>query len=250
MLKKRIIPTLLWKKAGLVKGEKFDSWRNVGSVMPSIKLYSKRDVDGLILLNIDPTNRDLDPNYNLIKEFCENCFVPFYYGGGISNIDQIYNLLKNGIDKIVINSFLYNDLNFLREINLNFGTQFVVASIDYKKIEDKYICFSHNGKKNEEKEVSDWINEIEKIGVSEIILTSIDHDGLMKGFDYEFMEILTKNINSNLIISGGAGKPDDMFKAFQYKNVDAVAAASLFHFKEITPRDCKLYLKAKKINVR
>ena len=106
------------------------------------------------------------------------------------------------------------------------------------------------GEKNEEKEVSDWINEIEKIGVSEIILTSIDHDGLMKGFDYEFMEILTKNINSNLIISGGAGKPDDMFKAFQYKNVDAVAAASLFHFKEITPRDCKLYLKAKKINVR
>ncbi len=250
MLKKRIIPTLLWKQAGLVKGEKFDSWRNVGSVMPSIKLYSKRDVDGLILLNIDKTNRDLDPNYNLIKEFCENCFVPFYYGGGISNIDQIYNLLKNGIDKIVINSFLYNDLNFLREINLNFGTQFVVASIDYKKIEDKYICFSHNGKKNEEKEVSDWINEIEKIGVSEIILTSIDHDGLMKGFDYEFMELLTKNINSNLIMSGGAGKPDDMFKAFQYKNVDAVAAASLFHFKEITPRDCKLYLKAKKINVR
>ena len=250
MLRKRIIPTLLWKQAGLVKGEKFDSWRNVGSVMPSIKLYSKRDVDGLILLNIDKTNRDLDPNYNLIKEFCENCFVPFYYGGGISNIDQIYNLLKNGIDKIVINSFLYNDLNFLREINLNFGTQFVVASIDYKKIEDKYICFSHNGKKNEEKEVSDWINEIEKIGVSEIILTSIDHDGLMKGFDYEFMELLTKNINSNLIMSGGAGKPDDMFKAFQYKNVDAVAAASLFHFKEITPRDCKLYLKTKKINVR
>ena len=250
MLRKRIIPTLLWKQAGLVKGEKFDSWRNVGSVMPSIKLYSKRDVDGLILLNIDKTNRDLDPNYNLIKEFCENCFVPFYYGGGISNIDQIYNLLKNGIDKIVINSFLYNDLNFLREINLNFGTQFVVASIDYKKIEDKYICFSHNGKKNEEKEVIDWINEIEKIGVSEIILTSIDHDGLMKGFDYEFMELLTKNINSNLIMSGGAGKPDDMFKAFQYKNVDAVAAASLFHFKEITPRDCKLYLKTKKINVR
>ncbi len=250
MLKKRIIPTLLWKQAGLVKGEKFDSWRNVGSVMPSIKLYSKRDVDGLILLNIDKTNRDLDPNYNLIKEFCENCFVPFYYGGGITNIDQIYNLLKNGIDKIVINSFLYNNLNFLREINLNFGTQFAVASIDYKKIEDKYICFSHNGKKNEEKEVSDWINEIEKIGVSEIILTSIDHDGLMKGFDYEFMELLTKNINSNLIMSGGAGKPDDMFKAFQYKNVDAVAAASLFHFKEITPRDCKLYLKAKKINVR
>lgn len=250
MLRKRIIPTLLWKQAGLVKGEKFDSWRNVGSVMPSIKLYSKRDVDGLILLNIDKTNRDLDPNYNLIKEFCENCFVPFYYGGGISNIDQIYNLLKNGIDKIVINSFLYNDLNFLREINLNFGTQFVVASIDYKKIENKYICFSHNGKKNEEKEVSDWINEIEKIGVSEIILTSIDHDGLMKGFDYEFMELLTKNINSNLIMSGGAGKPDDMFKAFQYKNVDAVAAASLFHFKEITPRDCKLYLKTKKINVR
>ena len=82
--------------------------------MPSIKVYSKRDVDGLILLNIDQTSRDIDPNYNLIKEFCENCFVPFYYGGGITNIDQIYNLLKVGIDKIVINSFLYNDLNLLK----------------------------------------------------------------------------------------------------------------------------------------
>ena len=181
MLKKRIIPTLLWKKIGIVKGEKFDSWRNVGSVMPSIKLYNRRDVDGLILLNIDETSGDVDPNYNLIKELCENCFVPFYYGGGIKNIDQIYNLLKVGIDKIVINSLFYKNLNFLREINKTFGRQFVVASIDYKKIKEKYICFSHNGKKNEKVEVVDWIKEIEQIGVSEIILTSIDHDGLMNG---------------------------------------------------------------------
>tara|TARA_A100001011_G_scaffold400629_1_gene516953 strand:- start:5945 stop:6697 length:753 start_codon:yes stop_codon:yes gene_type:complete len=250
MLKKRIIPTLLWKQAGLVKGEKFDSWRNVGSVMPSIKVYSKRDVDGLILLNIDQTSRDIDPNYNLIKDFCENCFVPFYYGGGITNIDQIYNLLKVGIDKIVINSFLYNDLSLLKDINSNFGRQFVVASIDYKKIGKKYICYSHNGKKNEKKEVINWIKEIEKIGVSEIILTSIDHDGLMKGYDYEFMKIYSKDINSNLIMSGGAGKPEDMCKAFQFKNVDAVAAASLFHFKEITPQDCKIHLKANNVNIR
>lgn len=250
MLKKRIIPTLLWKQAGLVKGERFDSWRNVGSVMPSIKLYSKRDVDGLILLNIDETSTDIDPNYNLIKEFCENCFVPFYYGGGIISIDQIFNLLKVGIDKIVLNSFLYKDLDFLEKINLNFGRQFVVASIDYKKINNKYICFSNNGKKNEEIEVVNWIKEIEKIGVSEIILTSIDHDGLMKGYDYEFMKKYSKNINSNLIMSGGAGEADDMRKAFEFQNVDAVAAASLFHFKEITPRDCKLFLKEKNINVR
>ena len=250
MLKKRIIPTLLCKQVGLVKGEKFDSWRNLGSVMPSIKLYSNRDVDGLILLNIDELSRDLDPNYNLLKEFCENCFVPFYYGGGIKNIDQIFNLLKVGIDKIVINSVLYSDLNFLKKIITTFGRQFVVVSIDYKKIEEKYICFSNNGKKNENIEVSKWIEQIEKIEVSEIILTSINHDGMMSGYDYEFMELFSKTINSNLIISGGAGKPEDMFKAFQYENVDAVAAASVFHFKEITPRDCKNYLKANNINVR
>ena len=179
--------------------------------MPSIKLYSNRDVDGLILLNIDKLSRDLDPNYNLLKEFCENCFVPFYYGGGIKNIDQIFNLLKVGIDKIVINSFLYNDLNFLKKIITTFGRQFVVVSIDYKKIEEKYICFSNNGKKNENIEVSKWIEQIEKIGVSEIILTSINHDGMMSGYDYEFIELFSKTINSNLIISGGAGKPEDMF---------------------------------------
>jgi len=250
MLKKRIIPTLLWKKIGVVKGERFDSWRNVGSIMPSIKIYNRRDVDGLIILNIDETSQDVDPDYNLIKELCENCFVPFYYGGGIKNIDQIYNLLKVGIDKIVVNTSFYKDLDLLKQINKSFGRQFVVASIDYKKIEDKYICFSHNGKKNEKIEVLDWIKEIEKIGVSEIMLTSIDHDGLMNGYDYEFITKFSKNINSNLIISGGAGIPDDMLKAFQYAKVDAVAAASLFHFKEITPRECKLHLKANNINVR
>lgn len=250
MLKKRIIPTLLWKQVGIVKGEKFISSRNVGSVMPSIKIYSRRDVDGLILLNIDEQAKSLDPNYLLIKEFCENCFVPFYYGGGITKIDQIYNLLKVGIDKIVINSFLYNDLNIIKEINKTFGKQFLVASIDYKKIENKYICFSENGKKNEKIEVIEWIKKIEEIGVSEIILTSINHDGLMKGYDYEFIETYSNKINSNLIISGGAGIPEDMFKAFKFKNVDAVAAASLFHFKEITPNDCKKYLKANNINVR
>ena len=250
MLKKRILPTLLWKQVGIVKGEKFNSTRNVGSVMPSIKIYDRRDVDGLILLNIDETSKNLDPNYNLIKEFCENCFVPFYYGGGIRNLDQIYNLLKVGIDKIVINSFLYNDLNFLKKINKNFGRQFTVISIDYKKIDNKYICFSENGKKNEKIEVIDWIKKIEDIGTSEIILTSIDHDGLMRGYNYEFIEKYSNKIKSNLIISGGAGIPEDMYKVFQFKNVDAVAAASLFHFKEITPKDCKLYLKAKNINVR
>lgn len=250
MLKKRIIPTLLWKKIGIVKGEKFDSWRNVGSIMPSIKIYNRRDVDGLIVLNIDETSKDIDPDYNLIKDLCENCFVPFYYGGGIKNIDQIYSLLKVGIDKIVINSSLYKNPDLLDQINKSFGRQFAVASIDYKKIEDKYICFSHNAKKNEKIEVLDWIKEIEKIGVSEIMLTSIDHDGLMNGYDYEFIAKISKNIHSNLIIGGGAGTPSDMLKAFKNPKVDAVAAASLFHFKEITPRECKDYLKANNINVR
>ena len=100
------------------------------------------------------------------------------------------------------------------------------------------------------KEALDWIKEIEEIGVSEIMLTSIDHDGLMNGYDYDFITKFSKKINSNLIISGGAGIPNHMLKAFKYSNVDAVAAASLFHFKEITPKECKDYLKANSINVR
>tara|TARA_B100001741_G_C16393825_1_gene523707 strand:- start:37 stop:789 length:753 start_codon:yes stop_codon:yes gene_type:complete len=250
MLRKRLIPTLLWKELGLVKGERFDSWRNVGSVMPSIKLYSKRDVDGLILLNIEATENNKEPNYHVLKEYCENCFVPFYFGGGINNLDQIFDLLKIGVDKIVINSYLYKDLAILDKINSNFGRQFVVASIDYKFVNNKYICFSHNGRTNQNIEVIDWVEKIEKKGVSEIILTSIDHDGFMKGYDYKFLEIYSNKINSNLILSGGAGIPEDMLKAFNYKNVDAVAAASLFHFKEITPRDCKDFLKKNKINIR
>ena len=240
----------MFTKNGLVKGEKFDSWRNIGSVLPAINLYTRRDVDGLVLLNLDVTKQESEINYHILKEFCENSLVPFYYGGGIKRVDQVKDLLKIGVDKVILNTTLYNNLKLLKDINKYFGKQFVVVSIDYKKIYDDYFCFSNCGQVNQNIKVLDWIRKIEAIGFSELILTSINHDGMMKGYDIQFLEANEKKIKSNLIISGGAGNPNDMLSAFNFINVDAVAASSMFHFKEITPKDCKNYLRRNNIKVR
>ena len=199
MLKKRIIPTLLVKKTGLYKGKKFLSDRNVGAVMPAIKTYNIRDVDEIIILDIEATNDKTSPNLELVNELSQNCFVPMTVGWGINSINHAYQLFRNGADKISINSFLYKDLSFISEISNEFGSQSIVASVDVKKIDNKWICFSNNGKQNTQYEVLDWCKKLEKKGIGEIILCSIDKDGMMLGYDQELISHISNNINIPII---------------------------------------------------
>ncbi|AKM82203.1 TPA: imidazole glycerol phosphate synthase subunit HisF [Candidatus Berkelbacteria bacterium] len=251
MLKVRVIPTLLWKDVGLVKGIGFDSWRRVGSLLPAIRVYNTRQVDELILVDITATADNHKLDLETISEMSCECFVPFTVGGGIKKVDDIKQLLRAGADKVAINSAAYDDPTIITEGAKLFGSQCIVASIDAKKNKDgKYICYSHAGKKKRNIEVSVWAKKLEELGAGEILITSIEKDGTMDGYDINLIKAVTNVVSIPVIASGGAGSYEDLYQAISKGKASAVAAASIFHYTEQTPMEAKGYLHSKKIPVR
>lgn len=251
MLKVRVIPTLLWKDFGLVKGVGFNSWRRVGSVLPAIKVYNSRDVDELILVDISATNDGRKPDGDSVADFSRECFVPFTVGGGIDNINQISTLLQSGADKVCINTAAYDRPALIKEGAERFGSQCIVVSIDVRRCDDnKPICFSHSGKINTGRNPISWAKELVDLGAGEILLTSIDLDGTMSGYDLNLIEDIVKAVNVPVIASGGAGTYKDMIDAVNGAGASAVAAASMFHFTEQTPAGAKRAMALAGINVR
>ena len=251
MLKVRIIPTLLWKKVGLVKGVAFDSWRRVGPVAPAVKVYNTRDVDELILVDITATQERTVPDYESVHDFADDCFVPFTVGGGISAVEHIQSLLRAGADKISINSAAYTTPGLIEEAAKRFGAQCVVASIDARRFADgSYRCFSHSGSVATDVEPVGWARELESRGAGEILVTSIDRDGTMLGYDLALIEAVAQSVNVPVIASGGAGNYEDMRRAVQEAGASAVAAASIFHFTQQTPAEAKRYLAAAGVATR
>lgn len=250
MLKVRVIPTLLWKDLGLVKGTGFDSWRRVGTVMPAVKVYNTREVDELILVDIEATASSREPDYSAISDLAAECFVPLTFGGGINSLERIRNVLMAGADKVAINSAAFHSPQLISEAADKFGAQCVVASIDVRKRgPEKYECFELSGSKSTGKEVVAWAVELERLGAGEILLTSIELDGTMEGYDYELIERVSRAVKIPVIASGGCGKYEDMFLALK-AGASAVAAASIFHFTEQTPLEAKRYLGGKGVAVR
>jgi cyclase len=250
MLKVRVIPTLLWKDVGLVKGEKFDSWRRVGTVMPSIKVYNTREVDELILLDITATGAKREPDYISIEELAAECFVPLTFGGGIWNIEIVKKVLRAGADKVAINSALFENPKLVSETADRFGSQCVIASLDVKKTgENSWECFSHSGTRPTGRDPILFAKELEKLGAGEILLTSIERDGTMTGYDLEITRRIAHELRIPVIASGGAGNYEHMFEALSV-GAQAVAAAAIFHFTEQTPLESKAYLLQKGIPVR
>lgn len=250
MLKVRIIPTLLWKNLTLVKGVSFDSWRRVGTIIPAVKVYNTRQVDELIVVDITATNDNRVPDYDTINEFAAECFVPLTFGGGVNSIEVIKKLLRVGADKVAINTAIYENPEIISQGVKQFGKQCIVASIDVKSENGKYICYSRSGKNCTNKELIDIVKKVYKLGVGEILITSINQDGTMKGYDLEMIKLVSDNVDIPIIASGGAGSYHDMYKAISYSNATAVAAASIFHFTEQTPLEAKKYLKGKGLPVR
>lgn len=250
MLKVRVIPTLLWKQFGLVKGIAFDSWRRVGPVLPAVKVYNQREVDELILLDITAHLSSDDPDFESITEFGQDCFVPLTVGGGITKIEQVQHLLRAGADKISVNTVAYSCPNFINEIANRHGAQCVVASVDVRLQDSSWMCFSHAGLQATGREVIAWVRELEDRGAGEILITSIDRDGTMEGYDLGLIESVVRAVNIPVIASGGAGNYEHMVQAVKQAGASAVAAASIFHFTEQTPAGAKLALSAAGIPVR
>lgn len=250
MLKTRIIPTLLWKDHGLVKGVGFDSWRRVGTVLPAIKVYNLREVDEIILVDVTATGEGREPDFAEISDCTRESFLPMTVGGGISDIEQIRKLLLAGADKVALNSASFRDPELISRAANQFGSQCIVASIDYRTTNGRACCFSQSGTRAEETDPVAWAKEMEARGAGEILLTSIDRDGTMKGYDLEVTRRVADAVGIPVIVSGGAGSCDDILAGIRDSGAAAAAAASIFHYTEITPLGIKTHLSKHGIPVR
>jgi cyclase len=251
MLKVRVIPTLLWKDFGLVKGVGFDSWRRVGPVLPAIKVYNARDVDELILVDITASQESNVPDHDSVSDFSEECSVPLTVGGGVASLEQMLSLLHAGADKIAINTIAYSNPTLVDAAASRFGAQCVVASIDVRRMDNgEYGSFSYAATVDTGKEVVEWARELADRGAGEILLTSIDRDGTMLGYDLELVELVAAAVDIPVIASGGAGNYQHMIDVVRQAGASAVAAASIFHFTEQTPAGAKLAMQAAGIPVR
>ncbi len=249
MQKIRIIPTILFNEENIVKGKNFKSWRKVGSLYQAIKIYNLREVDELIFLDINSTEKNFI-EYKLIDDFADECFMPVTVGGGVKSLENIEMLLKSGADKVCINTAAYNDRNFIQKAIKTYGSQCIVISVDYKRINNKLIVYTNSGKKNTGTELFKYLDEIAELTPGEIILTSIDHEGNMKGYDIDNLKKVNEKYSIPIIASGGAGTCEDFFTMFSETGIKAASAASIYHFTQFTPLDVKKYLKNKNINVR
>ena len=251
MLKVRVMPTLLFKDVGLVKGVSFDSWRRVGSAMQAIKVYNMREVDELVFLDITATRDGRPPDFGSVDELADECFMPMTVGGGVQTIDDVRRLLQVGADKVSINTAAVESPELIKEIAQKFGSQCVVVSIDAKRLSNgKYEVYTYAGTKSTGLDPVDLARQVEKLGAGEILITSIDRDGTMTGYDIELTMRVSEVVSIPVIASGGAGTYEHMLQALVEGKASAVAAASIFHFTEQTPLEAKRYLSDRGIRVR
>ncbi|ANS84163.1 Putative imidazole glycerol phosphate synthase subunit hisF2 [Vibrio scophthalmi] len=250
MLKRRVIPTMLYADFGLVKGEGFNSWRRTGSVIQAVKIYNMRNVDELVFFDINATKENREPDYQLIHDVADECFMPFAVGGGIKTVEQIRKVLRAGADKVVLNTAVIEAPSIVREAAEVFGNQCIVVSLDVKLIDGEYRVFTHSGTTETQLTLVEAAKLAESLGAGELLVTSIDLDGTLKGCDLELFRLAVESVDIPVIGGGGVKDYQDMCEAFESTGIDAIASAAMYHFTEQTPNEAKVYLKSQGINVR
>jgi cyclase len=251
MLKVRVMPTLLFKDVGLVKGIGFDSWRRTGSAMQAVKVYNMRQVDELVFLDITATQDGRSPDFASVDELADECFMPMAVGGGVRTLDDVRRLLQVGADKVVINTAAVEIPELITQVAQRFGAQCVVVSIDARRCADgSYKVYTRSGTLATDLDPVTLARQAEVLGAGEIIITSIERDGTMAGYDLELTRRVSEVVSIPVIASGGAGSYEHMAQALREGKASAVAAASIFHFTQQTPLEAKRYLKECGFNVR
>jgi imidazole glycerol-phosphate synthase subunit HisF len=228
MLRTRIIPVLLLRNKGLVKTVKFDKEKYIGDPINAVKIFNDKEVDELVLLDIDASKEKRKPDFEAIKDIASEAFMPLAYGGGITELDDIKKLFSIGIEKVIINTAALQNLQLITQASEIFGDQSIVVCIDViKNFWGKYHIHSHTNQKNLHTDVVTYAQDAEKSGAGEIILHSVDLDGTMTGYDLKLIEKVSQNIQIPLVACGGAGSIDDLKKGFD-AGASALAAGSLF----------------------
>ncbi|MDO8584836.1 MAG: imidazole glycerol phosphate synthase cyclase subunit [bacterium] len=239
MLKTRVIPCMLFNGINLVKTIKFDGLRNLGNPIQMARVYNSRNVDELIFIDLKATEEHRPPAFEIVQGIAKECFMPLTIGGGIHSLDDIGMLLKIGADKIAVNSEALQNPEFVALAARTFGSQCVVLSMDAKKVGNDYVVFKNRGLENSGISAVHWAREMECRGAGEILLTSIDKDGTMEGYDLDLIKAVAGAVSVPVIASGGAGKVQDIIDAVLVGHADAVSLASMFHYSGHTANSIK-----------
>ena len=229
MLQPRIIPVLLLKGKGLVKGRKFKRHKYIGDPINTIKLFNDMQADELIFLDINATTEKRIYLKEFIQSISDNCLMPFTIGGGIKTIDHVHDMLENGAEKVCFNSSIIENPSLITDSAKTFGSQSVVASIDFKKNWlGKYKVYINSGRKITNKDPIDFSKEVVDLGAGEILINSIDRDGMKDGYDNNLIAKVSNSVDVPVIASGGAGSIEDLSKGIKIGKATAVAAGTLF----------------------
>lgn len=244
MLKKRIIPTLLLSNGRMVKGKQFINFRDTGDPVSAARIYNAQNADELLFLDIDAnrTGSAFELLETTILSVAKECFMPLTVGGGVDSIDKMRRLLLAGADKISINTAAHTEPDLINKAANLFGRQCVVVNLDLKLQEGKFNLYSHCGQQKSPKSLADFVLDMSERGVGEFVINSIDHDGMMNGYDLQTVKEVRRYTDRPLIISGGAGTFMHLVDAFNEALVDAVACSSLFHFGDNNPIRARSYL--------
>ena len=251
MITKRIIPCLDVRNGRVVKGVNFEGLSDVSSPVELAKHYSDNGADELVFYDITASFEERRLFTDILREVAEQIFIPLTVGGGINTVDDFDRVLKCGADKVSVNSGAIRNPDLIREAAELYGNQCVVISADVKRVDGVFHVFAKGGREDTGMEAIEWIKRCVKLGAGEVVVNSIDTDGVKKGFDIEMLKAVCEAVNVPVIASGGAGGINDFVELFrEIPDIDAGLAASIFHFGEVAIPELKQELKKNNITVR
>lgn len=251
MITKRIIPCLDVRDGRVVKGTNFLGIKDVEDPVALASFYNESGADELVFYDITASYEKRNLFTDVLKSVAEQIFIPLTVGGGINTLSDFDRVLKCGADKVSVNSGAIKNPSLIEDAARLYGNQCVVLSMDVKRVDGVFRIFSHGGRIDTGIDALEWAKRGEESGAGELVVNSIDTDGVKRGFDLEMLEKICKTVNIPVIASGGAGKKEDFYELFdKVKGVDAGLAASIFHFREVLIPDLKRYLVSKNIEMR
>lgn len=250
MLAKRIIPCLDINNGRVVKGVNFVNLRDAGDPVEHAKVYNDERADELVFLDIIASHEGRGTTIKMVRRVADEVFIPFCVGGGIRNLSDMRTILRAGADKISINTAAVQDPELISRAADRFGTQCVVVAIDGKRVDDHWTVYTHGGRRDAGLDAAEWARRVEELGAGEILLTSMDTDGTLAGYDIPLTQAVAEAVKIPVIASGGAGELEHFYRALTEGKASAALAASLFHFRTLSIQEVKEYLRQRGVVVK